>query len=45
MVTIKQLFADYDGDYVLTEFDWGEDVGREIIEDEEEQADVVQSEE
>lgn len=31
---IKQLFADYSGDYVPEEFDWGEDVGKEIIEDE-----------
>ena len=32
--TIKQLFADCSGDYVPEELDWGEDVGEEIIEDE-----------
>lgn len=33
-ITIDLLFADYDEDYVLEEFDWGEDVGLEIIEEE-----------
>ena len=32
-VTIQLLFADYDGDYVPEEMDWGQDVGLEIIED------------
>ena len=29
-VTIKSLFENYHGDYVPTEYDWGEPVGREI---------------
>ena len=29
-VTIVSLFADYCGDYIPTEYDWGEPVGREF---------------
>lgn len=28
--TIKELFANYDGDYEKQEIDWGEPVGKEI---------------
>ena len=28
--TIKELFKDYEGDYVKEEIDWGEPVGKEI---------------
>lgn len=28
--TIKELFADYDGDYTPEEINWGEQVGKEI---------------
>lgn len=28
--TIKELFADYDGNYEKQEIDWGETVGKEI---------------
>lgn len=28
--TIKELFANYEGDYKSEEIDWGEPVGREI---------------
>ncbi len=27
---IKELFADFDGEYNYTEFDWGKTVGKEI---------------
>lgn len=28
--TIKELFADYDGEYEPQEIDWGEQAGREV---------------
>ncbi len=28
--TIKELFADYDGEYNPQEFDWGEQAGKEV---------------
>ena len=33
MKSLEELFKDYDGDYIPTEFDWGEDVGLEILDD------------
>ncbi len=29
-ITIKSLFADYNGDYKPAEFDWGEPKGKEV---------------
>ncbi len=28
--TIKELFADYDGEYIPQEIDWGEQTGKEV---------------
>ncbi len=28
--TIKELFADYDGEYIPQEIDWGERAGKEV---------------
>ena len=30
-VAIDDLFRTYEGDYTPTEFDWGEDVGEEVV--------------